>query len=305
MRILLTGATGFVGRHTLAALSMRGAEVVAVARDAGRGPMPGVRWVRGDLTKAEDIARIVNEAEATHLLHLGWRAVHGDVQVSRENFEWFQHSLDLAQAFVKAGGERIIGCGSCFEYDWSVAVCREDATLLAPTTLYGIAKRACHVSFEALAKQADVSLAWARPFFIYGPDEHPNRLVAAVAGALLDGKPAETSHGRQIRDYAHVDDVADGLAALAVSDATGAYNIATGQSYALKEIIGEIATQIGRPDLVRLGARTPPQFEPPIILGDTAKARADFGWEAKIDLKTGIANTIAGMREARAEQAVS
>ena len=303
MRILLTGATGFVGRHTLAALSMRGVDVVAVARAAPGGAHKHVRWISGDLTSAPDRARVVKEAQATHLLHLGWRAVHGDIANSPENLDWLQHSLDLARVFVAAGGKRIIGCGSCFEYDWSFGVCKEDATPLAPATFYGSAKRAYHVALEGFAKQANFSLAWARPFFIYGPDEHPNRLVAAVAGALLDGRPAETSHGRQIRDYAHIDDVADGLASLAVSEATGAYNIATGQSYALKDIIGEIAAQIGRPELVKLGARAAQPFEPPIILGDTGKARAGFAWEAKIDLKQGIADTIAGMRAARAKGA--
>lgn len=294
--ILLTGATGFVGRHTLAALSTSGAEIIAAAR-ASCGPAhPNVSWVSADLTQGADVTRLVREARATHLLHLGWRAVHGDVSNSRENLAWLTYSLDLARAFVDAGGRRIIGCGSCFEYDWRQGVCVEDLTPLAPATLYGTAKHALHVALTGLAKQAEIELAWARPFFVYGGDEHATRLVAAVAAALLDGRPAETSHGRQIRDYLHVDDLAAGLAALCLSGAEGAFNIASGQALSLKEIILEIAAQVGRTDLVRLGARAAQAYEPPIIVGDPGKTRDAIGWQAKIDLKTGIAMTLAGMR---------
>jgi nucleoside-diphosphate-sugar epimerase len=298
-KILLTGATGFVGRHTLAAFSARGVNVVAVTRGAPGEALPGVTWMRGDLTDHADATRLVREADATHLVHLGWRAVHGDIANSVENLDWLVHSLHLARAFVEHGGKRIIGCGSCFEYDWSLGVCKEDVTPIAPATLYGAAKHAFHTALAGYAKQAGFSLGWARCFFIYGADEHPNRLVASVAGALLDGRPAESSHGRQIRDYAHVDDVADGIAMLTLSDAAGAYNIATGQALALKDIINELAAQVGRPDLVRLGARQAQPFEPPIILGDTAKSRAAFGFETKIDLKTGLAQTLAAMRAAK------
>ncbi len=124
--------------------------------------------------------------------------------------------------------------------------------------------------------------------------------VAAVVSALLDGRLAETSHGRQIRDYLHVDDVAAGLAALTMSDAKGAFNIAGGGTTTLRDIINEAASQIGRPDLVRLGARAAQAFEPPIIVGDPAKAKAALGFEAKIDLASGMAQTIAGMRAMRA-----
>lgn len=300
MSILITGATGFVGRHTLRALSRSGAEIVAVTRGAPGEALPGVRWVRADLTAAEEAARLAREAQATHLVHLGWRAVHGDVANSKENLDWLVHSLVLARAFAEAGGKRIVGCGSCFEYDWSGGICREDVTPIAPATFYGTAKHALHVALAGFAKQANISLGWARVFFVYGADEHPSRLVAAVTRSLIEGRPAETSHGRQIRDYLHVDDVGEGLAALTLSDASGAFNIAGGRTTTLKDIIGEIAEQVGRPDLVRLGAKPTQPFEPPIIVGDPTKSRNTLGWEAKIDLKAGVAQTISGMRAAGA-----
>jgi hypothetical protein len=78
--------------------------------------------------------------------------------------DWLQYSLMLANQFVDAGGIRIVGCGTCFEYDWNYGVCREDFTPLAPTTLYGACKHALHVALEGLAKQAGISFGRGRFF---------------------------------------------------------------------------------------------------------------------------------------------
>ena len=298
MRVLLTGATGFLGRQTLYAFSDKRIEVIAAYRSQPGPSLEGIRWVQSDLTNAIDTGRLVREAQATHLVHLGWRPVHGDIANSRDNLDWLLASLTLARQFIEAGGCRMVGCGSCFEYDWNFGICREDFTPLAPATLYGACKDALRVALSGLAKQGGVSLGWGRVFFLYGPDEHPSRLVAAVINALLDGRLAETSHGRQIRDYLYVRDAAEGIVALTISDADGAFNIATGRAMTLREMIFEIAEQIGRPDLVRLGARQPQPFEPPIIVGDVTKARDVLAFEARTDLKSGIAATIAAMRAA-------
>jgi nucleoside-diphosphate-sugar epimerase len=297
MRVLLTGATGFLGRNVLVALCDRGVEVTAAYRTEPGPRVGAVQWLRADLTDPTETARLVREAKATHLLHLGWRAVYGDVANSRQNLDWLQYSLILANQFVDAGGIRIVGCGTCFEYDWNYGICREDFTPLAPSTLYGASKHALHVALEGLAKQAGISFGWGRVFFIYGPGEHSSRLVAAVIRALLDNRPAETTHGRQIRDYLYIKDAAAGIVSLVLSNAKGTFNIATGRVTTLREMICEIAEQVGRPDLVRLGARLPQPFEPPIILGDTNKAREILGFEAKTELKDGLAATIAATRD--------
>ncbi|MCW3018640.1 MAG: NAD-dependent epimerase/dehydratase, partial [Solirubrobacterales bacterium] len=167
-RVLLTGPTGFIGRHALAALAGAGHEVHAVARR--RGPdAEGVSWHEADLLEG---AGVVEQIEPEILVHLAWYAEHGKLWSSVENLRWVEASLALLRAFARAGGRRAVVAGTCAEYDWSREIYAEDAPL-QPATLYGAAKHGLHVVSRAFAEQAGFSLAWGRVFFLYGPFESP------------------------------------------------------------------------------------------------------------------------------------
>ncbi len=116
-------------------------------------------------------------------------------------------------ASPKPAGSGWSVCGSGYEYDWSYGYCTEGLTPCVPDTVYGACKHALHEMVRSYAAARQLSVAWPRVFFLYGPHEHPQRLVSSVVRALLRGEPAPCSHGRQIRDYMHVQDVADGLVA--------------------------------------------------------------------------------------------
>jgi len=295
-RVLITGGRGFIGRQCLPLLAARGFEVHATCTEPpAAGQMPGderVAWHAVDLHDHAAVARLLEQVKPTHLLHLAWRAVHGDLWNTPQNLDWLQTSLALLRAFEAGGGQRVTVCGTCGEYDWADGLCREDHTPLRPNTFYGSCKHAIHVAAEGLGRISDLQVAWGRVFFVYGPGEHPNRLAAAVIRGLLRGEPVETSHGRQVRDYAHVADVADGLVTLLDHEATGAFNLATGQTLMLRDLIGEAARQIGRPELVKLGARPAAAHEPPIILADMRKTQQVLGWSPKLDLEAGVRQTI-------------
>ena len=99
-------------------------------------------------------------------------------------------------------------------------------------------------------KLTGLSSAWGRVFFLYGPREHPDRLVSSVIRNLLADRPAPCSHGEQIRDYMSVLDVADGMVALLDSDFEGPCNIACGRPTAIKAIVSRIGELMGKPDLI-------------------------------------------------------
>jgi nucleoside-diphosphate-sugar epimerase len=276
------------------ALLARGYEVHAVTSglNVPDGLSPDVHWHRADLLDKDQGSAIVALVKPTHLLHSAWYAAPGKYWTAKENFLWVEASLKLLKAFCSHGGQRVIGVGSCAEYDWQEGICSERTTRPAPATVYGSCKQACQLLFSAYSKQAGVSAAWGRLFFLYGPHEPHERLVPSVILSLLQGVPALCTHGRQIRDFLFVSDAADALVALLDSAVEGPVNIASGKAISVADVVREIATQVQRPDLVRMGARETPGGEPGKLWADVARLTGEVGWSPRYDLAQGIAETI-------------
>jgi len=290
-RVLVTGASGCVGRHVLPLLVSKGWDVHAVASKAAPSDQAGVRWHVADLLDARQSAAVVQAARASHLLHLAWYIAPGRWAAAPDNFDWVTASLALVRAFKGEGGTRFVGAGSCLEYDWNAGTCAEDRTPLKPHTAYGACKHAMQMLASALSTDGLTS-AWGRIFFLYGPHEHPDRLVPAVIRSLLAGEPAKTSHGNQIRDYLFAGDVADAFVTLLERDVTGPINIASGRPIALKDIVIRIGDLMGRPDLLRIGAIPAAATDTPLVVADTTRLSTVLGWHAKTDLDTGLGATI-------------
>jgi len=214
-----------------------------------------------------------------------------------DNFLWVQAGLELVRAFGEHGGTRLVTAGSCLEYDWSYGYCSESRTPCRPHTVYGVCKHALQLLTSAFATARDMSSAWARIFFLYGPHEHPDRLVASVIRSLLAGEPARCSHGNQIRDYLFAQDVADALVALLESSVTGPVNIASGQPVALKDIVGRIGIMLGRPDRIHLGAIPAAPSDMPLVVGDVTRLTETLNWHPKHDLESGLMQTIEWWRD--------
>lgn len=301
MKVLLTGGTGFLGSHAVEALAAAGLDVVATTRAATPKAHPNVHWVKADINEVTSLPALMRRERPTHLLHMAWRPVFGDVAGSRDNITWLKSSLDLAAAFMDAGGRRIVGSGSCFEYDWTDGVCIEDVTPLVPSTNYGAAKNALRAALFGMTREAGVSFCWPRMFFTYGPRENETRFVASVARALLRGEPAEMTEGTQIRDFLYAGDIGEALAEIVASDVTGDLNIGSGAPIMLRDIAFTLAGALGREDLLRLGARQPKAHEPARIIADTEKSKRVLNWRARTSLQDGLARTVDVLRRTELE----
>jgi len=291
-RVLLTGASGFLGRHAIPALLARGFEVHAAARRPPAGP--GTTPHALDLLDPAATRALVQRVRPSHLLHLAWEVTPGRYWTAPENLDWVAASLQLYRAFVAAGGVRATVAGTCAEYDWGAGLLDEDAPL-RPATLYGTAKHALHRLLTAAAAGDGVGLAWGRIFFLYGPHEAPGRLVPSVVGPLLRGAPALVGDGLARRDFMHVADAAAALVTVLDSAHAGAVNIVSGHCTGIREVVMAIADAIGRPELVRLGARAAPPGEPP-VLAASGRVLAGLGFRPCFTLESGLADTIGWWR---------
>jgi nucleoside-diphosphate-sugar epimerase len=249
-----------------------------------------VTWHRIDLFDSSASGALMREVEPTHLVHLAWCASPGEFWSSPANFTWLTATVTLLQQFIAARGRRFLIAGTCAEYDWRYGYCVEDLTPLAPSTLYGTAKHATYLLARELAAQHGVSWAWARLFFLYGPHEHPARLVPSVIRALSEEREIPCSHGTQLRDFLYVADAAGALAALLDSSVAGAVNVASGQPVAVRDVVAEIAKQFGRPDLVNFGAID--SREPPAVLASVSRLQEAVDWGPVYSLEEGLLATI-------------
>ncbi|MEA2191050.1 MAG: dTDP-L-rhamnose 4-epimerase [Solirubrobacteraceae bacterium] len=298
-RVLVTGASGFVGRPAIAALTARGFEVHAVAR---RIPAAGdceVTWHAADLLDASARGALLASVRASHLLHLAWYAEPGAFWAARENAAWVAATVGLVDDFAAAGGSRATLAGTCAEYDWSAPGPLAEDAPLAPATYYGVCKAATHAVAQGLAELAGVSLSWGRIFFLYGPREDERRLVASVARALAAGERARTSAGTQRRDFLHVDDVAGAFAAILDSDVGGAVNVASGEAVAVRRVAELLAESAGRPDLLDVGALAERPGDPPQIVADVTRLREEVGFTPRLELADGLGETVDWWRARR------
>jgi nucleoside-diphosphate-sugar epimerase len=299
--VMLTGASGFIGRQCLALLQAREYTVHAVSRRRLAWPIsPNVQWHEVDLLASGAPTDILSKVKPELLLHLAWCATPGSFWTTPENVEWVRSSLELLTTFAKNNGKRIVVAGSCTEYDWTAGECAEDTALLKPSTLYGASKDALAKVLHSWHRTAGINYAWGRIFHLYGPFEHPSRLVAYGVRCLLEEQPALCSGGGQVHDFSHVEDVAGALVALLESGVQGPVNIGSGTPATVRDVLTEIGRQIGRSDLIRFGARES-GGEPARIWANIEKLSKEVGWSPRYDLTSGIEHTIEWWRKEMAK----
>jgi len=270
-KVLVTGATGFVGRQVVCALSEKGMQLRLVVR--------AEKIARTDLL-ANDYEIVVSEdlfAENSQwwaeqcdgvdiVVHLAWYAEPGKYLQSSKNMDCLVGSLNLARGAVQAGVKRFIGVGTCFEYDLSVGILSVD-TPLKPITPYAGAKAALYLALDHWLQVHSVEFAWCRLFYLYGEGEDSRRLVPYLRSKLEKGEPAELTSGKQIRDFLDVADAGRMIADVALSDQTGPVNICSGTPITVRQLADQIADEYGRRDLLDFGARPDNLVDPPCVVG--------------------------------------
>ena len=294
----LPGPRAASGVTILPGLLATGWEVHGVSsrdREQAAGP---VRWHRADLLDASQTESLVATVRPSHLLHLGM--VYRAREVGDGTRQPSLGARKSQPAAVVPGAWRHSrrDCRLLSRVRLALRLLCEERTPCQPHTIYGTCKHALQLLTTAHAASTGMSSAWARIFFLYGPYEHPARLVASVIRSVLEGEPAKCSHGLQIRDYLFVQDVADAMVALLESDVSGPINIASGQAITLRDIVTRAGTLLGRPELIQLGAIPAAATDTPLVVADTARAvRLLPSWRPKVSLDEGLQRTIDWWRQ--------
>jgi nucleoside-diphosphate-sugar epimerase len=293
-KVILTGASGFIGRHTIPFLLQYGYQVHAIFHNKKPelNNRDNLMWHSCDLLDTEDRKKLFTAIKPTHLLHFAWNVEHKTYLSSPDNPRWVAASLDMIETFQKNGGERAVLAGTCFEYDSECEKYSEETSPLRASSLYGICKIRLYETIKEIASKEGLSYAWGRIFFLYGPYEQPTRLIPSIIVSLLRNQSARCSYGNLVRDFLYVEDVASAFAALLESRVSGPVNIASGNPTALKDIVNRIADKLNKKKLVKFGDSPPPPNEPKAIVAEVARLNKETGWIPCYDLEQGLERSI-------------
>jgi nucleoside-diphosphate-sugar epimerase len=302
VRLLVTGASGLIGRHIAALAATRpDVELILTGRARPAGLAPSVEFSPADLSDAGQAAELVDRVRPTHLIHTAWETRQPTYWESMSNLDWVVSAARMAEAFAAVGGTRFVQLGTCAEYDWADGLCIEGSTPDKPTTRYGMAKLA---GFRAVqvAAHGNFHAVEARVFFVYGPGENPARLIPLICRSHLAGTVPQLSSGIQKRDLLFVEDAAEAILALARHDSSwDVVNISATEPVALSQAATVLAELAGSSE-TGLSLRPDRADDPPLLIGESSRIRAT-GWQPRHSLEQGLAKTFHWWRESMAKAA--
>jgi nucleoside-diphosphate-sugar epimerase len=302
---LVTGASGFIGRHLVDALLEAKTQVVALTRPGSRIPD---QW-RGRVTCVEctDWSEAgLRTALAPQSFDVAYHlATYGVRPSDRDPRLMVRINVDLPALFVplcRERGARLVMAGSFSEYQDPIDRSRlTEQSPLETSKIYGASKAAGGIVVSALAENLGVKLRLLRFFKVYGEGEAPHRLLPSLVAGLSRGQRVALSEGTQIRDFIYVDDVVD--AALKAADhvaasgpSTATWNVCTGVGHSVRTFAGLVAQAIGsRPELLGFGELAMRADDEPYLVGDGERMARELGWRPKHDLGEGIRAAVANL----------
>ena len=262
MRIFVTGSSGFIGSELCRQAETAGHEILRLESPHRFDALP---------------LELLDSFKPEVAVHCAWVTTPGVYTESPENAMLRQQSLEMFRALSANGIQHFVGCGTCAEYAPSKLDLEEDASATSPSSPYARAKHSLHSDLRKAASESSVS-----------PGEHPGRLVSTLFRAFQMGGHEHLRSPSAVRDYIHVQDVASGLLACALSHADGCYNIGTGEGVSLCRLEAEVARLCGQPDLAAKPACAVPERSEDCFVASTGKLRG-LGWTPRIKLADGLA----------------
>jgi len=273
MRILLTGASGFIGQHATLSLLEAGHDLTVIARS--KKTIESFSWANSVSFIRHDIhhsgrLHIQHLAPFDALMHLAWQGLphyHALHHIEHSTLKHYCFIRDL----VTQGITKVLVTGTCMEYGLQEGCLHEDMPA-QPMTSYALAKHTLHQFLTCLQKEHPFQLQWTRLFYTYGTGQHPKSILAQLDHALRQqDKSFNMSAGEQLRDYLPVEDVTKKIAKLIACHQSGVFNICRGEPISIRRLVEEHLQKCGKKIALNLGYYPYPNYEPMAFWGNTQK----------------------------------
>lgn len=312
MRIIITGATGFLGKALCRELTEHGHEVTAVIRPESAEkakelavsrvielPLEELETLTGqkDIREPEspDSVELPKKRHGEPLkkydvfCHFAWNGSGGEARndygIQLENLRYMEKALKAAKS---CGCTKFIGAGSQAEYGVVHGNAREDTTVPAPFMMYGAAKLACLHMGRVLAEQLGITFVWPRIYSVYGPRENDPTLLGYVARTLREGMTPELSACENMWDFLYITDFTRAMRLLAENpEAEGIYHVASGDARKLREFV-ELERDMIKPEAeLKFGVRKADEKRTFWLEPDAGRIEG-LGFQCEVSFSQGI-----------------
>jgi nucleoside-diphosphate-sugar epimerase len=305
-RVLVTGATGFIGSHLAKRLVKRGAEVHAFVHSSGSlwrvKEIQERLFLHGiDLCDQASVNSACQEINPEIVYHLAAYGVNYEQQDIKQALDTnVMGTVNLIRGLRGTACKRFIHTSTFAEYGHKDHPIRETDSL-EPVGIYASTKAAASLIAPVVAGECGIPLSIIRLFTVYGPFEGEDKFVPYVILSLLDGKAPKLTTCRQVRDYIYVEDVVEAyLNAADISiDEPLTLNIGSGVPITLQDVVRNISKLLYNKSEVLFGAIPHRRNEIWQAYADVTKAREVLGWYARIPLEEGLLRTIDWFRQYR------
>lgn len=277
-KVLVTGATGFIGDYVIQELLKRSVSVVASSSNEKKAVTKSwfnkVIYIPLDFTDINSSADYYSYFEKPdNLIHLTWEGLPNYKSAFHKE-ENFPRHLTFLQNMIKNGLKNVTVTGTCFEYGMRDGQLREDMPV-SPSNPYAIAKNDLRIALEKLQSDYNFLLKWVRLFYMYGKGQNPNSLLSQLERALLAGdNEFKMSGGEQVRDFMPVEEVASAIVKISLQDSViGIINCCSGNPVSVIEFVKNYLKEYKKDIKLNLGYYPYPDFEPMRFWGDNSKLK--------------------------------